>query len=875
MPLSDPFARLTAALGRRYAFERELGRGGMGTVYLALDRKHSRRVAIKVLPSDLASALGPERFLREIEIAARLSHPHILPLHDSGQGAGMLYYVMPWIEGESLRARLAQGPLPPQDALKIAREIADALGYAHQLGVIHRDVKPENILLAGYPPEEGSTHDWHALLADFGVAKALAGSVGWQPDRLTDSGLPLGTVAYASPEQAAGSKELDQRSDLYSLGCVLYEMLVGDEPGRVTVSDLLARRFTEPLPRVGQLRPELPRWLDNPLARAVATNPSDRYASAGEFRRALNGPVVGDGEAEPSPGRRARRPHRLRWVAVAAAALTLVASGIAFLPRRSITADPKRVLVAGFQNRTGDSALNVIGDIAGDYIARGLAATRLMHDVFDARAMSLESGTQIQPGAAAGREMARRVGAGTVLSGTYYLEDDSLHIEAQLVEALTGRMILSLEPAVGSVREKTHVVETLRQRVMAGFATVAGPGFETWTAASVPPTYDAYQEMLAGGAATWQHDFAGAAMHYRRAAALDSSFTGAQTAAALVLQFRGDCRAVDSIARRLEPRENLLPPADRGQLDYATATCHRDPDGALAASRAVLAVVPRSLEFTVLAAVTAVEALRPREALEVLRRVEPARLGLKGHPYEVYMDWLAMTYHMLGDYQRELETARAAGRATAHLSDDEAAALAGLGRTQEAERMAVGFLPDHYSGDEVWAPEMAECVALELRAHGQPEAARRVLDRVVAWFRSGGPAARSTDDSFPCLWHHFNAFYYAGQWDEARSGYVRALGEDSGSVKAHAALGALAARRGDRAEVTRMEAWLRTDPDNAHMTYAQARIAAILGDRQKAVALLRHAFELGLNGRMFVHVDPDFEALRDYPPYRELIRLKE
>jgi tetratricopeptide (TPR) repeat protein len=169
---------------------------------------------------------------------------------------------------------------------------------------------------------------------------------------------------------------------------------------------------------------------------------------------------------------------------------------------------------------------------------------------------------------------------------------------------------------------------------------------------------------------------------------------------------------------------------------------------------------------------------------------------------------------------------------------------------------------------------MAECVALELRAHGHPEAARRVLDRVIAWFLSGGAMAVSTDDSFPCIWHHFNAFYYAGRWDEARQSYERALAADSGSIKAHAALGALAARRGDSAEVSRMDAWLRSHPGDAHATYDQARIAALLGDREGAVALLRHAFEQGLRGRMYVHIDPDFEALREYPPYRELIRPK-
>ena len=432
----------------------------MGTVYLALDRKHGRQVAIKVLPPEVAAALGSERFLREIRIAARLSHPHILPLHDSGEAAGMLYYVMPFVAGESLRERLArEHRLSLADALAIAREVADALAHAHSQDVVHRDVKPANILLSGYPPRErGAAGGCHALLADFGVAKALAGAAG--PDALTDSGLQPGTAAYASPEQAAGGRAVDHRSDIYSLGCVLDEML-GAQGG------------------------DIPEWVARALARATARNPADRFASASEFRQAL---------AEPRPEPR----RRLAWMAAGAATLALIGAAVAFLPSRTAEADPRKVVVARFENRTGDSALAPVGDIATDYIARGLAATRLMHDVFDLRVSALEAGERAEPGPAAARQLANRVGAGTVLWGTYYVQEDSLRFEAQLVDAPTGRILLALEPAVGSIREKTRAVEILRQRVMAGFATLVGADFESWTTASVPPTYEAYREMLEG-----------------------------------------------------------------------------------------------------------------------------------------------------------------------------------------------------------------------------------------------------------------------------------------------------------------------------------------------------------------------------------------
>src|SRR5216117_317556 len=211
--LTDPLARLQAALAGRYTIERELGRGGMTTVYLAQDRKHHRQVAVKVLKPDLAAALGPERFLREIDTAARLNHPHILPLHDSGDAEGYLFYVMPYVEGESLRERLErEGQLPLDEALRIAREVASALSHAHSHDVVHRDIKPENILLSG----------GEAVVADFGIGRAITAAA---RDTLTGTGVAIGTPGYMSPEQTTGGARLDGRSDIYSLACVLFEML--------------------------------------------------------------------------------------------------------------------------------------------------------------------------------------------------------------------------------------------------------------------------------------------------------------------------------------------------------------------------------------------------------------------------------------------------------------------------------------------------------------------------------------------------------------------------------------------------------------------------------------------------------------------------
>jgi serine/threonine-protein kinase len=334
--MSPAADRLGSALADRYVIERELGQGGMATVYLAEDLKHDRRVAVKVLRPELAAVIGADRFLTEIKTTANLQHPHILPLHDSGEADGFLFYVMPFVEGETVRDRLnKEKQLPVAEAVRIATEVAAALDYAHRHNVIHRDIKPENILL----------HDGSALVADFGIALAASKAGG---TRMTETGMSLGTPHYMSPEQAMGEREITARSDVYALGCVTYEMLMGEPPFTgPTAQAIIAKVMTDAPHAMTLHRNTVPPQVEAAVLQALQKLPADRFGTAAEFATALTSttytrPMTGIGYA-PSGG-----AGRWRSVALAAGAAAVACAVIAFwaLLRRAPDGPVTRVSIA-------------------------------------------------------------------------------------------------------------------------------------------------------------------------------------------------------------------------------------------------------------------------------------------------------------------------------------------------------------------------------------------------------------------------------------------------------------------------------------------------------------------------------------------------
>ena len=440
--MANPLARLQAALADRYAIERELGRGGMATVYLAEDRKHHRRVAIKVLKPELAATLGPERFLREIEIAAGLNHAHILPLLDSGEAGGFLYYAMPFVEGESLRDRLdREGPLSIEEASRITREVADALGHAHGYGVVHRDIKPENILLSG----------GHALVADFGIARAITAAGG---DKLTATGIAVGTPRYMSPEQASGETRLDGRSDVYSLGCVFYEMVAGEPPfAGPTPQAILARKLTDPVPRLRTVRETVPKPIEQVILKALARVPADRFTSALQLAKAL------DPQAALAR-RRLLRQSRPRALLIAGLTLTVAALGAQWAWRRWATPGPGAPTGSARIRRDPRHVAVLYFEPEGDSHKLQLVANGLTQDLIDqlgqVEGLQVVSANGVRPyrdRPVPLDSIASALSVGTIVAGTLGGSPERPRLVVRLIDAVTGRQLDSrrLDPASGDI----------------------------------------------------------------------------------------------------------------------------------------------------------------------------------------------------------------------------------------------------------------------------------------------------------------------------------------------------------------------------------------------------------------------------------------
>jgi serine/threonine-protein kinase len=847
--------RIAAAFAGRFDLERELGRGGSATVFLAHERKHERRIVLKVLDPGVARLWGAERFAREVRIAAHLAHPHIVGLIDSGAEGDLWWYAMPYVEGETLRARLQRGPLPPAEAAPLLRDVADALAFAHRAGVAHRDLKPENILLAGQ----------HAYLLDFGVAKLLPAHGG--DGHVSLQGTALGTLAYMAPEQLRSDPTADHRVDLYAWGLVAWEMFAGRLP---EARGLFGHATGTPL---DAQNPAVPRDLARLVEQCLAPAPEERPVRADDLVARLDA-WTGGRAAEPAaaPGKGpapARRRFRAGWTAAAVGVVLAAVAAVALLGRgrggaaAAVPGVPAPIAVAALANETGDPSLDTWGRMAGDWLTQGLQSTDLLPVV--PWPAALEASERLAAERRAGRpasavEMVRsETGARTVVTGAYYLVGDSLQFRVEVIDAERGRTLGSMPPIVVG-RDSAHVgIRQLRDRVMGTIALWFDERFAPSAAvlARTPPTYEAYQVFDRGLRRFNAQDYRGALPEFLAASRLDDGWAAPALYAAMAAFNIRQFPTVDSLLTGLDRREVELAPSERWLTEGMRHELVGDGAAAREAYRRAAELSPTGREWYTYARV-ALQTGRPAEALAGLRRTDPDRGLLRG--WSSYWTQLAHAHHLLGNHVEELEAARALRRRFPDRRVGltlEVRALAALGRTaaiDSALTADAGLPPATY-----WSQGGAMVVAgEELRAHGQESAGRAMLRRALAWLADQRTAHPGYDA------HRFwaaDALYALGEWAEAERLFDGLSREFPAFLPYRGAAAAAAAHLGDPAADDRLG---RAEPgERGTHTFYRARLAAIRGDGPRAVALFGDAVRDGVEGLPWIHayLRPDLERL--------------
>jgi serine/threonine-protein kinase len=896
--MGEPPLGIWDGLAGRYTLERELGRGGMATVFLAQDVKHDRPVALKVLHPELAASLGPERFQREIRLAARLQHPHILTVLDSGETAGNLWFTMPFVDGESLRSRLSrERQLPVEDALQIAREAAQALQYAHVHGVIHRDVKPENLLL---------TRDGHTLVADFGIARALSGAAA--ESKLTGTGFVVGTPAYMSPEQAGGDPGLDARTDVYSLGAVLFEMLAGEPPYTgATVQALLVKRMTEPAPSVRAVRVNVPEAVDAAIRKALAPVPADRHATMAQFGQALQRPAgvqaeaptaasvpasattpTSHGPAAPSD----RGSRRVPALALTLVLGILIGLGVLFAWRRSHSdarddgpAGPRIIAVLPFEN---------LGDSSTAYFADGItdAVRGKLSSVPGLQVIASQSSNEYRRTTKSLTEIGRELDADYLLIARVrwaVAPDGTRRVEVspELVEAAPGRPPTTRwqQPFEAAVTDVFQVQGDIATKVVSALDIALGAAQREVLSEKPTANLAAYEAFLKGEAAVDWSVTGAAPLALRRAiglygeaVALDSTFVQAwsQLARAQAYYYYTTVPdpALGESARRAAERAAALRPG-RPESQLALGDYHLNVKGATAAALAAyetgLEGAPDNAELLTGAALAEqtlgrwdaalghlerAQALDPRSTSTV-RRLGHTLLRLRRYPEALAASERGLVLAPTSLDMLENLTMVYLGQG--NLPGAQAALQAGARQVQPAD--LVTFFGNYW--DLYWVLDDAQqrlLLRLPPSAFADDRAAWAIVLTQTLWLRGDRRQAMAFADS-------------------ARVEFERNLQENSDDPQRRALLALVLAYLGRKTEAIRegerAVALMPASRDGYAGPYLQhvlARIYLLAGEPDKAIdqleALLKTPYLLSPG---WLRVDPTFEPLRNHPRFRKLV----
>jgi tetratricopeptide (TPR) repeat protein len=843
----------------------------MATVYLATDIKHNRKVALKVLRPELAATMGPERFLQEVQVTANLQHPHILPLFDSGEADGFLYYVMPYLDGESLRDRLArEGELPVPEAAKILKEVVDALASAHAMGVVHRDIKPDNVLLSGR----------HAMVTDFGVAKAVSEATGRH--QLTTAGVALGTPAYMAPEQAAADEHIDHRADIYAVGAMGYELLAGRPPfaGR-SPQQVLSAHVTEVPQAVTEQRASVPPELGAVIMRCLEKKPADRWQKAEELLTHLEAFATSSGGMTPTltqPVEAASgRSGAPLWMKVALPAALVVATLAIWLgplrrdsedgsggpPTATASAEePDRLVVVPLRNLSADPELDVWGQLAVDLITRAIDQAGPIH-VISTTAVRDALGTLGTDAPVA--EIARALGARYALAGTVARTGNQVRFAAEIQNAETGERLRDVEPQVGPADSVEAVIAGFAEASAVVAIAVFDPDAEfSVRTFSVPASVSVFRDYQRQVDLFCQSSYLESIEMGNRVLDADPDYLPAMIQNRVSYLNSGRVAEADSVSRLLAPMRDRMTTGERLMLEWLDGYLYGRPEQSLRAADEAFRLEPSTAVWTAQASYRAGRIQDALIRLEDTRQAESA-CG----DFMIMWNVGSAVYHVAERYEDQLAWARRGlERLPDHqgLMDIEIAALTGLGRVAAVDSVlaVMASLPPQprYSPGlrGVWA-------ARELRAHGHAEAAARTIAGSLEWFASQPPEASR--------YNRARAFYYAGRFADADSLLASLVEEAPENLEYLGYRGVTLAAQGRRDEALAVSEQLlgmdRLNVRGRHMGWP-ARIAAALGDADEAVRLLDQAFRVGFPFSVGLHREPWWDPVRDGPAFQALIR---